>query len=66
MLYALEVMELIMFKWEEALLVVFKEQLTKCRCGDLKQFGYGTILVSLFLLRVHLLRPQVAFNKLKA
>ena len=36
-----------------------KRQLTKYRKGDLKQFAYGSLLVSLFLERVPLLRLQV-------
>ena len=32
-----------------------KKQLTKCRTGQLKQFRYGSILVSFFLERVPLL-----------
>ena len=50
MLYVLESMELAVLKWDEALLVTFKEQLTMCHHGELNQFGlYGTILVSFFL-----------------
>jgi hypothetical protein len=36
-----------------------KRQLMKCRRGNLKQFGYRSLLVSLFLERVPLLRLQV-------
>jgi hypothetical protein len=39
-----------------------KRQLNKCRRGDLKQFGYGSLLVSLFLKRVPLLRLQVEWD----
>jgi hypothetical protein len=39
-----------------------KKQLTKCRRGDLKQFRYGSLLVSFFLKRVPLLRLQVEWN----
>jgi hypothetical protein len=35
-----------------------KKQLTKCRTGQLKQFGYGSILVSFFLERVPILHLQ--------
>ena len=36
MLYAINAMAPIVFKWVEALLLVFKDQLTKCRQGELK------------------------------
>jgi hypothetical protein len=35
-----------------------KKQLTKCRTGRLKQFGYGSILVSFFLERVPIFHLQ--------
>ena len=56
MLYALEAMAPIVFNWAEELLPVFKDQLTKCRQGELKQFGYETILTCFFFERVPLLR----------
>ena len=65
MLYSVEAMAPTVFHWAEALLVVFKKQLTKCIHGELKRFGYGTIIMSFFLERVPLLRPQVAFNELR-
>jgi hypothetical protein len=39
-----------------------KKQLTKCRNGDMKQFGYGSILVSFFLERVPYLRLHVEWG----
>ena len=39
MLYALEAMTATVFNWEEDLLVVLKDQLTKCQRGELKNFG---------------------------
>ena len=65
MLYALEAMEPMVFNLAEALLPVFKDQLTKCRQGELKQFGYGSILACFFFERVPLMRPQVIFTKLR-
>jgi hypothetical protein len=41
-----------------------KRKLTKCRQGNLKQFGYGYLLVSFFLERVPLLRLQVEWDLL--
>ena len=56
MLYALEAMAPMVLNWAEALLPVFKDQLTKCRQGELKQFGYETILTCFFFERVPLFR----------
>jgi hypothetical protein len=50
------------FNWADAVLRSIKKQLTKCRCDNLKQFGYGYLLVSFFLERVPLLRLQVEWN----
>ena len=66
MLYALESMARMVFNWAKALLSVFKEQLTKCQQGELKQFGYGTILESLFFEMVPHLRLHVAFTELRS
>ena len=59
MLYALECMDPMdptIFNWSEGLLVSLKDQLTKCMRSELKQFGYGEIVVLLFLERVLLMR----------
>ena len=66
MLYAIEAMAPTVFNWVEALLPVFKDQLTKCWQGELKQFGYGSILACLFFERIPQLRPQVVFIELRA
>jgi hypothetical protein len=50
--YALECVEPRVFNWADAVLRNFKKQLTKCRQGGLKQFGYGSLLVSFFCERV--------------
>ena len=52
MLYAVEAMTSIVFNWEESLLSIFKDQLTKCRQGELKQFGFGSILACFFFKQV--------------
>ena len=36
MLYAIEAMPPTVFNWVEAMLPIFKDQLTKCRQGELK------------------------------
>jgi hypothetical protein len=55
---AIECMEPRVFNWCEGLLKNMKKQLTKCGTDRLKQFGYGSILVSLFLERVPILYLQ--------
>jgi hypothetical protein len=47
--YAIECTEPRVFNWSDAVLHSMKRQLTKSRRGDLKQFGYGSLLVSFFL-----------------
>lgn len=46
------------FNWCEGLLANMKNQLTKCKTGCLKQFGYGSILVTFFLEHVPLFHYQ--------
>jgi hypothetical protein len=54
--YVMECIETRVFNWCDELLRSMKNQLTKRKSGELKQFGYGSILVSFFLERVpHLL-----------
>ena len=65
MLYAMEAMEPTVFKSAEALLPIFKDQLTKCRQGELKQFGFGSILACFFFERVPQMRTQVVFTELR-
>jgi hypothetical protein len=60
--YAIECTEPRLFNWVDAVLRSIKKQLTKCRRGDLKQFGYGSLLVSFFLERVPMLRLQAEWN----
>jgi hypothetical protein len=54
--YALECLEPWVFNWADAVLRNLKKQLTKSRRGDLKQFGYGLLLVSFFCERVPVYR----------
>jgi hypothetical protein len=56
--YAIECMEPQVFNWCEGILKNMKKQLTKCRNDWLKEFGYGSILVSFFLYRVPILCLQ--------
>ena len=50
MLYAIEAMAPTVFNWAESMLPIFKDQLTKCRQGELKQFVFGSILAILSIL----------------
>jgi hypothetical protein len=50
------------FNWAYIVLCSIKRQLTKCRRGELKQFGYGSLLVSFFLERVPVFRLQVEWD----
>jgi hypothetical protein len=60
--YAIECTEPRVFNWADAVLHSIKRQLTKCRRGELKQFGYGSLLVSFFLERVPVFRLQVEWD----
>jgi hypothetical protein len=60
--YAIECTEPRVFNWADAVLRSIKRQLTKCRRGELKQFGYGSLLVSFFLERVPVFRLQVEWD----
>ena len=53
-----------MFNWVDVVLRSIKKKLTKSRRDNLKQFRYGSLLVSFFLERVPLLRLQVEWNLL--
>ena len=57
MLYAIEALEPMVFNWVESMLPIFKDQLTKCRQGELKQFGFGSILAYFFFKQVPQMRP---------
>jgi hypothetical protein len=57
--YAIECTEPRVFNWADAVLRSMKRQLTKRRRGNLKQFGYRSSLISLFLERVPLLIWQI-------
>ena len=56
--YALECVEPRVFNWADAVLRNLKKQLTKSRRGNLKQFCYGSLLVSFFCERVQVYRLQ--------
>ena len=60
--YAIECSEPRVFNWADVVLHSIKKQLTQCRQGALKQFGYGSLLVSFFLERVLVFRLQVEWN----
>jgi hypothetical protein len=60
MSYALQCVEPRLFNWSAGFLQNVKEQITKCRIGRQKQFGYDSFLVSFFLERIPQMQPQVA------
>jgi hypothetical protein len=60
--YSIECTKPQVFNWYDDVLHSMKTQLTKRKNGDLKQFGYGSILVSFFLERVPHLWLQVEWG----
>ena len=57
-MYILECMASTIFNWSEGLLVSLKYHLTKCQQGEMNHFGYGAVVLSLFLERVPLNRLE--------
>lgn len=55
---ALECLNPTMYNWAEAMAVNMKRQLTRCRCREAKQFGYGSILIPLMVEQVPVLQLQ--------
>ena len=49
-----------LFDWAIAVTTNIKRQLTKCKHGGVKQFGYGSIVVSFFLERLPIFQIQGA------
>ena len=62
MYYAAWCVEPIVFDWSSTLLEGMKAQLTACRMGKTKTFGYGSILLSFFFERVPGMSPRVDFG----
>lgn len=58
MQYALECLEPTVFNWCEAILYLTKEQMTKVKSGKMKNFSYGSILITFTLERIPLIQPQ--------
>ena len=52
LLLASECMSPLLFDWATAVTINMKRQLKKCKQAKLKQFGYGSILVSFILERL--------------
>lgn len=61
MAYAVECLEPKLFNWCVGFLTNVKDQISRCRTGRHKQFGYGSFLVSFFLERVQQMEQHVAF-----
>jgi len=60
LLLASECMNPTIFDWATVVTINMKRQLTKCKRGKLKQFGYGSILVSFILERLPIFQGQGA------
>lgn len=60
LLLAIECLSPTIFDWATTVTTNIKRQLTKCKRGGVKQFGYGSIVVSFFLERVLFFQYQGA------
>ena len=60
LLLASECMSPLLFDWATVVTINMKRQLTKCKQAKLKQFGYGSILVSFILERLPIFQGQGA------
>jgi hypothetical protein len=60
MAYALQCVEPRLFNWSAGFLQNVKDQITKCRIGKQKQFGYGSFWFHSFLERIPQMQPQIA------
>jgi len=56
----------VVFDWCSGLLTNLIDQLTRCRQGQHKQFGYGSILACFFFQRVPQMRPWAAMPSFTA
>jgi hypothetical protein len=59
MFYVVECICPIIYDWSTSLLYSMKTQLTECKNGKMKNFGYGIILCSFFFERVPSMSPRV-------
>ena len=58
LLLAIEFLSSTIYNWAKVMTINMKHQLTKFKKGKLKQFGYGSILVSFFLERLPIFQRQ--------
>jgi hypothetical protein len=59
--YAIECLGSKIFNWCVGFITNDKDEISICRIGRQKQFGYRSFLVSLFLERVPLMQPWISF-----
>jgi hypothetical protein len=59
MFYAVECLRPIVYDWCTSLLANMKRQLTDCKLGRMRNFGFASILCSFFFERVLALSPRV-------
>lgn len=57
--YDIDCMSLTIFNWVESMKVNMKHQLSKCKAGNLRKFGYGYVLVTFFLEWIPLFHYQL-------
>jgi hypothetical protein len=62
MSYEVEWMECKLFNWCGGVLTNLKDQFNSCNTRKNNQFGYGSLLIPLFLERVPLLYPHIHIN----
>ena len=60
LILSFECMSPTLFDWDTAVTTNIKRQLTRCKQVKLKQFGYGSILVSFILERLPIFQGQGA------
>ena len=59
MYYALECMRPTIYDWCTGMLSSVRTQLTACKTGRQKTFGYGSLIYSFFFERIRTLAPRV-------
>ena len=59
MFYAVECIQPIVYEWSTTLLSNMKQQLNDCKMGQVRNFGFGSILSTFFFEQVSGLSPRV-------
>ena len=61
MFYVLDCLRPMVYNWCTSLLANMKSQLTNCKIGRMRNFGFASILCSFFFKRVPYIIPRVEF-----